>query len=399
MSITEGENEFDGDDICEEPKLQWSPFKLYYRHSAIGTRLNHSVVKSLIGDAFPDQEVEKEMKCKELPLLETVISVPCLATILCNIEPCASRSELISDNSIPESTCVSCAKQESVHLWEALQRSFFQKKSIELSGVKWRRHFFDLFSLRTNPLDTAEKELDEEGFVTSKKCSVLDVLDDPSKKTVNKPDPIYSGFGKLRNGFYVSSNGLVFSSEIKLKKFNAKMAELDEKLKHELYVIECQHNKLKAKAEERKLLSQKSESQESDHDEETRESQQLNKDNKPKDKTERKSGLFASLQASLRSGIQGFWEKSSPKEQRRSTVPTEDNDDSEDDTGKLTPRPNSQVPEVDGIDNHDEFTREMEAKGGLTYESADRTVQQLSHDALPPPLSLQSLQAGNQTDK
>ncbi|XP_078353768.1 uncharacterized protein LOC144638341 isoform X2 [Oculina patagonica] len=369
MSITEGENEFDGDDICEEPKLQWSPFKLYYRHSAIGTRLNHSVVKSLIGDAFPDQEVEKEMKCKELPLLETVISVPCLATILCNIEPCASRSELISDNSIPESTCVSCAKQESVHLWEALQRSFFQKKSIELSGVKWRRHFFDLFSLRTNPLDTAEKELDEEGFVTSKKCSVLDVLDDPSKKTVNKPDPIYSGFGKLRNGFYVSSNGLVFSSEIK------------------------------AKAEERKLLSQKSESQESDHDEETRESQQLNKDNKPKDKTERKSGLFASLQASLRSGIQGFWEKSSPKEQRRSTVPTEDNDDSEDDTGKLTPRPNSQVPEVDGIDNHDEFTREMEAKGGLTYESADRTVQQLSHDALPPPLSLQSLQAGNQTDK
>ena len=27
--------------------------------------------------------------------------------------------------------------------------------------------------------------------------------------------------------------------------------------------------------------------------------------------------------------------------------------------------------------------REMEAKGGLTYKSADRTVQQLSHDALP----------------
>lgn len=43
--------------------------------------------------------------------------------------------------------------------------------------------------------------------------------------------------------------------------------------------------------------------------------------------------------------------------------------------------------------------REMEAKGGLTYESADRTVQQLSHDALPPPLSLRSLQAGNQSDK
>ena len=34
-----------------------------------------------------------------------------------------------------------------------------------------------------------------------------------------------------------------------------------------------------------------------------------------------------------------------------------DDDDSEDETGKLTQRPNSKVPTVDGIDNHDEFTR------------------------------------------
>ena len=32
-------------------------------------------------------------------------------------------------------------------------------------------------------------------------------------------------------------------------------------------------------------------------------------------------------------------------------------DDSEDETGKLTQRPNLKVPTVDGIDNHDEFTR------------------------------------------
>ena len=52
--------------------------------------------------------------------------------------------------------------------------------------------------------------------------------------------------------------------------------------------------------------------------------------------------------------------RSSPREHRRSTqaVPSEDNDDSEDDTEKLTHRPNSKVPEVpDGFDNHDEFTR------------------------------------------
>lgn len=41
----------------------------------------------------------------------------------------------------------------------------------------------------------------------------------------------------------------------------------------------------------------------------------------------------------------------------------------------------------------------MEAKGGLTYQSADRTVHQLSHDSLPPPLSLQSFQAENQAGK
>lgn len=40
--------------------------------------------------------------------------------------------------------------------------------------------------------------------------------------------------------------------------------------------------------------------------------------------------------------------------------------------------------------------REMEAKGGLMYESANKTIQHLSHDALPPPLSLEVLQAEDQ---
>ena len=42
-----------------------------------------------------------------------------------------------------------------------------------------------------------------------------------------------------------------------------------------------------AKTEERKLLPQRTESQESDHDEEPRENQKLNKENKPKDKVEK----------------------------------------------------------------------------------------------------------------
>ena len=51
--------------------------------------------------------------------------------------------------------------------------------------------------------------------------------------------------------------------------------------------------------------------------------------------------------------------RSSPKEHRRSTQPVStDNEDSEDETGKLTHSPDSKVlTTVDGIDNHDEFTR------------------------------------------
>lgn len=145
---------------------------------------------------------------------ETVVtSVPCLTSILYyNKEPIAKACGSQQDNSdlstSERMSSGSHAKEESVCMWKALQCSYFRKKPIELSGVKWRKNFFDLLSLRSNPLDASEKELVEDGFLANKNCLVL-----PSKKISNKPDPIYSGFGKLRNGFYVSSNGLVFSSE------------------------------------------------------------------------------------------------------------------------------------------------------------------------------------------
>lgn len=199
-----------------QPKLQWSPFKQYYQLNEIGTRLDHSVIKSLIDGAFPDQEHEKEIDCKKLPLQDsTDVSVPCLASVVC--KPCAFQHEHeddIAGHTTSECTSRHCAKGEVVCTWQALRHSFFQKKSIVLGAVKWRRNFFDLFSLRIDPLDTTEKG--EARLATSKKCSVLDVLEDQSKKIHNKPDPIYSSFGKLRNGFYVSSNGLVFSSEIEV---------------------------------------------------------------------------------------------------------------------------------------------------------------------------------------
>lgn len=301
----------------------------------------------MIDNTFPDKELDDEIECKHQ---EALVSVPCLAKLVCNNEPLSLGKNL----STSEYTCGSQASRGSVCLWEILQNSYFQKKTIQAAEMTWWRNFLYLFTLGT------------EGESRFGKGSTWDVIKDLNDKHPN----YHCGLGKPENGFYVSSNGLVFSSEIETK------------------------------AEERTLLSHRMESVDSDQDETPKENQQLNKENKAKDKTERKSGLFASLSASLsaaRSGIQGFLERSSPKEQRHATnaVLTGDSD-GEDETDKLTQKSN---PDVDGLDNHDEFTRQMEVKGGLTYESADRTVHQLSHDALPPPLSLQSLQAENQADK
>ena len=165
----------------------------------------------MIDCVFPDQEHEKETECKEPPSQETVFSVPCLASILFDKEMCASQYEV---NTKLGCSSRDSAREESLCTWKALLHSFFQKKTIELSQEKWRRNFLHLFSLKTDSSCTLEKS--EAATATSTKCSLLDVSDDQSKKIHNKPDPIYSGFGKLKNGFYVSSSGLVFSSEFEV---------------------------------------------------------------------------------------------------------------------------------------------------------------------------------------
>ena len=192
--------------LFTQPKLQWASFKQYHQLYAAGTSVDHSAIKLMIDCAFPDQEHEKEIECRELSLQETVLSVPSLASILCDKELYASQYEVKTKL---EYSCRDSARGESVCTWKALLHSFFQKKTIDLSQVKWRRNFLHLFSLKTDSSCTLEKS----EAATSAKCSLLDVSDDKSKSFHNKPDPIYSGFGKLKNGFYVSSSGLVFSSE------------------------------------------------------------------------------------------------------------------------------------------------------------------------------------------
>ena len=193
--------------LLQQPKLQWASFKQYHQLYTVGKSVDHSAVKSMIDCAFPDLEHVKEIECKE-PLQERVINVPCLESILCEKELCVSPNEVKTKL---ECSCEDPAREGSICTWKALLHSFFRKKNIELNQVKWRRNFLHLFSLKAGPSHTPETS--QPAFATSKDCALLGVSDDQSKKIQNKSDPIYSGFGKLKNGFYVSSNGLVFSSE------------------------------------------------------------------------------------------------------------------------------------------------------------------------------------------
>lgn len=168
----------------------------------------------MIDCAFPDQEHEKEKDCKETPSQERVFSVPCLASVLCGEKPCASQWEI---DTMLECSGRDSAREESLCTWKALLHSFFQKKTIEMSQVKWRRNFLHIFSLKTDSSYALEKS--EAAAATGTKCSLLDVSDDQRKRIHSKSDPIYSGFGKLKNGFYVSSSGLVFSSEAEVYTF------------------------------------------------------------------------------------------------------------------------------------------------------------------------------------
>ena len=165
----------------------------------------------MIEDAFPDQNGENEIQCKNLnvPLQETVQD---LTSFLYHSDPgCTSEKGSLSANSMASQWCgTGFMKREVVYTWGTLLGSFFQKKlNIKLDDLTWRRKFFGVLSLH------AVQKL-EGSFATSRVGSVLDVLYHQDKDSHAKPDPIYSSFGKLRNGFYVSSNGLVFSSEIEV---------------------------------------------------------------------------------------------------------------------------------------------------------------------------------------
>lgn len=157
----------------------------------------------MIEDTFPaiDQEKGKRVELKKFSAQE---HVPGLFLLLYDSESCCSGS-ISHGNTCGRTMAAECiAKREvAIYKWKGLLQSSFQTKPVGLSESKWRQHFFEVLSL----IPVEDKKL----LVSNKKlCSVSDIL---GGNSVGQPDPIYSNFGRLRNGFYVSSKGVVFSSE------------------------------------------------------------------------------------------------------------------------------------------------------------------------------------------
>ena len=175
--------------------LQWSSFKAYDGISyTLEKRRDLKTVKSLFGNTFVDQNKDEEIaQCKELT---QECDIRDLKSYLYKSQPCSNNDRCGSNNMSCESEHKHFKKGEAICTWQALLQSYFKKKPVTLMNSKWRKNFALALSM----------DVVECGECFGKNYHVLDL----------KPDPMYSRFGKLGNGFYVSFSGLVFSSEIEV---------------------------------------------------------------------------------------------------------------------------------------------------------------------------------------
>ena len=175
--------------------LQWSSFKAYDGISyTLEKRRDLKTVKSLFENTFLDQNKDEEIaQCKELT---QECDIRDLKSYLYKSQPCSNNDRCGSNNMTCESEYKHFKKEKAICTWQALLQSYFKKKPVTLMNSKWRKNFALALSM----------DVVECGECFGKNYHVLDL----------KPDPMYSRFGKLGNGFYISFSGLVFSSEIEV---------------------------------------------------------------------------------------------------------------------------------------------------------------------------------------
>lgn len=173
--------------------LQWSSFKAYNGISySLEKRQDLKTLKSLFENTFLDQNKDEEIaQYKELT---QECDIRDLKSCLYKNQPCSNNDICGSNNITCEGGCKHFKKEESTCTWQALLQSYFKKKPVTLMNSKWRKNFRQVLSM--DAVECGECFRDH----------VLNL----------KPDPMYSRFGKLGNGFYISFSGLVFSSEIEV---------------------------------------------------------------------------------------------------------------------------------------------------------------------------------------
>ncbi|XP_031548821.1 uncharacterized protein LOC116286445 [Actinia tenebrosa] len=399
--------------LQEDENSLWLPFEHYedqndtknFHCTSIIWKHDYATYTELISHSFPWPKPDsKEVGHNHSEFSDKSSTCKCAAKELC-YEQCISYSKFFID-------------QRSKEYWDKLLQSSRKKKKV-LNKQKsiWNQSYVNVLPLnklcinrQEAPNDDIKESTLNDGSSFSKnevKCNFVLTSDESESEdsgdVVDESDPMYSRFAVIRNSFHTSEDGIVFYCQKELDIYKAKMAEMEDLLERELKQIKYQHDQLRAKrAEQRKLLSGGADSS-NDHDsheEEPTEKDALNSDNSRQGtalKQERKSAIFSSIHdvfSYARTGIQGMFVKTSPNSARK--VKTNDASDSEgsddEEDTKINDSTSSIKHSAPLLDNHDEFTRQMTSEGGLKYESSDKSVQQLSYQNLPPPLSLNSLQ-------
>ena len=96
-------------------------------------------------------------------------------------------------------------------VWYSLINNQYSTNIINKYATSWWRDFTNCL-----PLDTEALEQNVAGWA---KMSAEGIQRDHfscKEDKQEKPDPIYSAFGRVRNGFYVSNDGHVFRSKVEV---------------------------------------------------------------------------------------------------------------------------------------------------------------------------------------
>ena len=161
----------------------------------------------MIDAIFPEEEQDEERQYKQV-LAENLVQ---------HLTSVSHGNSLCSPDNIvntPEHNFFHGDQPQNrkVWLWKTLFDNYFQKKNIDLVSWTWKQKFLHLLPSLPGQVSMSTGKAAALSISKQRDGSNTCISEEGNKGTSEKPDPIYSGFALISNGFHVSSEGLVFSS-------------------------------------------------------------------------------------------------------------------------------------------------------------------------------------------